>query len=192
MIRTALLSLLFFVAACGKTSVPTAPMVAASAVPSPHEPPSPPETTANEPCTRGFVEIHDGANVVRYEHGRELVPNRRGAEHAYVERVLHPNGENVFHIEALKEPHGRGGHASLTLLHFGEPETLPATYDAGYAEYMPPGRDGPREERRISSPHVQLTRWGGVGEWIEGTFRGDLYEGRFRVCRTADWDAGKK
>jgi hypothetical protein len=127
---------------------------------------------ANEPitggCETGFVEIDDAGKTTRYALGRELAGTDRGAKHAYVEEVIHQNGQVVLHLEALAHGDSYGGHLSLTLVEFHEPTSFPATFENGYAEYAPP--DAKNEERRIDAPRVEITRWGPEGSWVEGTF----------------------
>lgn len=155
--------LLLLAASCTSGSPPSAPVIAASAAPPARELPS----AASPSCDHGFVEIIDGNDTVRYELGRELVPNERGAQHAFIEEVIHQSGEIVLHLEGLANADSYGGHLSLTIVQFTEPTSLPAVVDKGYAEYVAPTR---KDERRLDAPRVEITRWGPEGSWIEGTF----------------------
>lgn len=118
-------------------------------------------------CRDGFVEVVDGPATSRFVLGRELANVQRGAKHAYVEEVIHPNGETVLHLEGIASADGSGGHLSLTVLDFADPKALPATFEHGYVEYVAPGS---REWRRVNDPRVEISKWGAEGEWVEGTF----------------------
>lgn len=91
---------------------------------------------------------------------------QRGAKHAYVEEVIHANGQTVLHLEGLPNNGAHGGLA-LTVLDFAEPASRPATFQRGYVEYS---AEGSRDVRRVNDPRVEITKWGPEGAWIEGTF----------------------
>lgn len=129
---------------------------------------SPPTDEPKGGCETGFIEVTDGSKRARFVLGRELVANERGAKHAYVELVIHPNGQTVLHLEGVAQADGYGGHLSLTMLDFAPPKSLPATFEHGYVEYRAAGEE--IVVRRINEPHVEITNWGGEGAWVEGTF----------------------
>jgi hypothetical protein len=128
--------------------------------------PSPPEDPPGG-CESSFVEVIDGSKTARFVLGRELAGTDRGATHAYVEEVIHQNGQIVLHLEGLSNPDLSGSRFSLTVLDFAEPKSLPAKFEHGYAEYA---AEGTREVRRINEPGVEITKWGPEGAWVEGTF----------------------
>lgn len=121
-------------------------------------------------CAGGFVEVFDRGNTIRYALGRELVPGVRGANHAFIERLEFPNGTVNLHLEALAKADGHGGHLSLAIVDFHEPRSFPAVFDSGHAMYMGPLLEHERDERHLDRPHVEITSWGPIGSWIEGTF----------------------
>lgn len=137
-------------------------------------------------CERGFVEVHDGTQVVRYELGREIVAGTRGAKHAFAERVIHKTGEVVFHLEGIAKPDSYDGHLSISLTGFREPAAFPAVYGMGQVSFQSPDRAAVPAEKH-GWTRIELTSFGEVGDWVAGTFSSDVVEGRFRVCRTADW-----
>src|SRR5687767_12664020 len=101
--KRSLFPCLVFVMACSRSSEGTPPVVAVEPAGSAariQTTPSPPpqEDEPKGGCESGFVEVVDGSKTARFVLGRELAGTDRGAKHAYVEEVIHQNGQIVLHL----------------------------------------------------------------------------------------------
>jgi hypothetical protein len=178
-------------AAPSAPSAPSAPVVAVEprTVP-PVEidaaPTDPPTDAMPSSCERGFVEVLDGGEVIRYELGRESVVGTRGATHAFAELVIHKPHAIVFHLEGIAKPDSLDGHFSISVNAFHEPTTFPAVFSMGQLLHRRAGRTADRGYDH-GWTRIELTSFGEVGGWVTGTFSTTAESGRFQVCRTADW-----
>jgi hypothetical protein len=202
--RLTLLSILLIVLACSRpppgpssaavVDVPTTPGDIAVA---PAQAPAPgPALSSSQrfDCGQSFVEVQDGARTLRFTAGRQLSPTR-GAPHAFVELVLHEDGERVLSLESMAGTDPISGGLMITLTNV-DVEKLPATVSTGYVEFTRPGSKSEREEFRIEDPDVHVTSYGAVGEIVEGDIAATEARNRsgqtttlsvrFRVCRTND------
>ena len=141
-----------------------------------------------------FLAIKDGNVERRYAFGH--MSDGRGAHHAFAEVVVHGQGSSVLLIEAFGGEKPEKGRLAITLMAL-EPGALPGQVGETRIEYMRPGAQSEREELVAHDQTIDITRFGAVGEVVEGsigpvavTSRRDGEMNltvRFRVCRIADW-----
>lgn len=149
-------------------------------------------------CEKSYVELRLDGATWRFEKGRILVPGKRGAPHAYLERLVHDGGQPRVIIEALGDK--AKGAGSLTM-DFLSGDAGPQLAKPVHIELMPPGPMSERRELITREAEVKFEEFGAEGEVVRGVIlpttvtasgRGGsgashTLEGRFEVCRAKDW-----
>jgi hypothetical protein len=188
--------------ACGSQSTdpalgPPPVTVETRSLAAPEPAPSPETKRSGAPAAcdpaSAFVEVKDGDVTRRFGSGRKI--NERGAHHPYAEVIVRDGKPSVLLIEgAGGEKPGQG----LLTIGVDDPGTGPGEKFESTIEFTRPGWTGRLSEGRIFRDEtVTITRYGAVGEIVEGSFgpveleeeTGDItaLAGRFQVCRIADW-----